>query len=163
MFKLGILTISTSGYRGTREDVSGKTIEELLPVPEYEVLRYEIVPDDRDMIEDRLRLWSDRDHLDIIVTTGGTGLGPRDVTPEACLSVVDRQVYGLSETMRAQTITNTPFAMLSRSVSGIRGSTLIITLPGSPRAVEECLRIIIPVIPHALEILSGESSGHNKQ
>lgn len=163
MFKLGILTISTSGYRGTREDVSGKIIEELLPVPEYQVLRYEIVPDDRDMIEDRLRLWSDQDRLDIIITTGGTGLGPRDITPEACLSVIDRQVYGLSEAMRAQTITNTPFAMLSRSVSGIRGGTLIITLPGSPRAVEECLRVIIPVIPHALEILSGESDGHTKK
>ena len=160
MFSLGVLTVSTSGYQGQREDTSGKTIQDLLAPPGYRVLHYEVVPDDRLVIEDRLMVWADGDGLDLIVSTGGTGLGPRDVTPEACLAVIDRQVPGLAEAMRYQTLKNTLMAMLSRSVAGVRGRTLIVTLPGSPRAVRECLEVIMPVLPHALELLRGEARGH---
>ena len=160
MFSLGILTVSTSGFRGQREDTSGKVIQEILSRKGYEVRFYEVVSDEREMIEERLKSWADQESLDLIVSTGGTGLGPRDVTPEACLAVIDRQVPGLAEAMRAQTLKNTPMAMLSRSVAGIRGRTLIITLPGSPEAVRECLEVITPVLPHALELLQGEARGH---
>jgi molybdenum cofactor synthesis domain-containing protein len=157
MYRLAILTISTSGYHGQREDTSGQAIREILAPPDYDVTRYEVVPDDRDMIAERLVQWAEDSDVDLVVTTGGTGLGPHDITPEACLSVFDREVPGLAETMRAQTLQFTPMAMLSRSVAGIRGSTLIISLPGSPRGVRECLDVVTPVLSHALELLNRES------
>ncbi len=160
MFKLAILTVSTLGHLGQREDTSGKAIGEMLAPPLYECLRYEVVPDEAEAIAERLVRWADQDRVDLIVTTGGTGVAPRDVTPEACLSVMDRQVPGLAEAMRARTLEKTPMAMLSRSVAGIRGSTLIVTLPGSPRGVRECLEVIQPVLPHALELLREEALGH---
>ena len=157
MYRLAILTVSTSGYHGQREDTSGQAIREILAPPDYDVTRYEVVPDDRDMIAERLVQWAEASDVDLVVTTGGTGLGPHDITPEACLSVFDREVPGLAETMRAQTLQFTPMAMLSRSVAGIRGSTLIISLPGSPRGVRECLDVVTPVLGHALELLNRES------
>ena len=157
MFRLAVLTVSTSGSQGQREDTSGQAIQEVLGPAEYEVARYEVVPDDREMIANRLADWADASDVDLIVTTGGTGLGPRDVTPEACLSVIDKEVPGLAETMRAKTLQFTPMAMLSRSVAGIRGNTLIITLPGSPRGVRECLDVVTPVLAHALELLRSET------
>jgi molybdenum cofactor synthesis domain-containing protein len=157
MFRLAILTISTSGSQGQREDTSGQAIREALPPPDYEVVHYEIVPDSREVISGRMAEWADSAEVDLIVSTGGTGLGRYDVTPEACLSVIDREVPGLAETMRAETLKFTPMAMLSRSVAGIRGHTLIITLPGSPRGVSECLDVVKPVLPHALELLQRES------
>ena len=160
MFNLGILTVSTSGYHGKREDTSGETIRELLAPPLYRVKRYEIVPDDDEVIQDRFRRWADDDGLDLVISTGGTGLSPRDVTPEACLAVIQREVPGLAEAIRAQTLKKTPMAMLSRSVAGIRGDTLIVTLPGSPKAVRECLEVVVPVLPHALEILKDRAEGH---
>jgi molybdenum cofactor synthesis domain-containing protein len=160
MFKLGVLTISTSGFHGQREDTSGNAIREVLAPPEYECLRYEVVSDEKEMIADRLRKWSDEDGVDLVVTTGGTGVAPRDVTPEACLSVIEKEVPGLAEAMRSRTLEKTPSAMLSRSVAGIRGRTLIITLPGSPRGVRECLEVVLPVLPHALELLKDQARGH---
>ncbi len=160
MFNLGILTVSTSGYHGKREDTSGEAIRELLAAPRYQVQRYEIVPDDVEVIQDRFKSWADDDGLDLVISTGGTGLSPRDVTPEACLAVIQREVPGLAEAIRAQTLEKTPMAMLSRSVAGIRGDTLIVTLPGSSKDVRVCIEVIFPVLPHALEILKDRAEGH---
>lgn len=157
MFGLGILTVSTSGAHGLREDTSGQTIREMLEQQGYQVVRYEVVSDEKDVIADRLSQWADSADVDLIITTGGTGLGHHDVTPEACLSVIDKEVPGLAEAMRANTLQLTPMAMLSRSVAGIRGHTLIITLPGSPKGVRECLDVVNPVLPHALELLKTET------
>lgn len=157
MFGLAVLTVSTSGHQGAREDASGQAIKEMLEGDTFQTVRYEIVPDDRDTIAARMSTWADEPGIDLIVSTGGTGLGKHDVTPEACLSVLDKEVPGLAEAMRAKTLEFTPMAMLSRSVAGIRGSTLIITLPGSPKGVRECLDVVMPVLGHALELLHRES------
>ena len=157
MFGLAILTVSTSGSQGQREDTSGQAIREVLEPQGYQVVRYEVVSDDRDMIASQLSQWADASDVDLIVTTGGTGLGPRDVTPEACLSIIDKEVPGLAEAMRADTRQFTSMAMLSRSVAGIRGNTLIITLPGSTKGVRECLDVVSPVLPHAIELLKSET------
>ena len=122
MFTLGILTVSTSGHQGKREDASGMAIRRILSSPLYEEERYEVIADVQEVIEDRFRVWADRDGLDLIISTGGTGLSPNDVTPEACLAVIDREVPGMAETMRAQTLSKTPMAMLSRSVAGAQGA-----------------------------------------
>jgi len=160
MFTLAVLTVSTSGFHGQREDTSGRVIQNVLGPPVYRLMHYEVVPDELELIADRLRRWADDDHVDLIVTTGGTGLAPTDVTPEACLSVIEREVPGFAEAMRSKTIEKTPMAMLSRSVAGIRGSTLMVTLPGNPRGVSECLDVIISVLPHALELLNDQATGH---
>ena len=157
MHRLAILTISTSGSQGQRVDAGGPAIREKLPPPDYEEVRYEIVSDDADTITDRIREWADSGEVDLIVTTGGTGMSRQDVTPEAARAAMDREVPGMAEAMRAETLKFTPMAMISRSVVGIRGYTLIITLPGSPRGVGECLDVVLPVIPHALELLQRES------
>ncbi len=158
MFGLAVLTISTSGHQGLRrEDTSGQAIKDALGSQGYKVVRYEVVPDDRQIIAGRLVEWSDDSDVDLIVSTGGTGLGPYDVTPEACLDVFDKQVPGLAEAMRADTLKFTKMAMISRSVAGIRGRTLIIALPGSTKGVQECLDVVSPVLYHALEILTSES------
>ena len=162
MIQTGILTISTSGAAGEREDASGELLQSMLTTPPLEATIAErtIVPDDRGSIESILRHWADDRHLHLIVTTGGTGLSPTDITPEATLTVVDRLVPGLVEAMRAQTFSATPMAMLSRAVAGCRGTTLIVNLPGSPRGVRECLSIIAPVLPHAVDILTRRVTDH---
>ncbi len=157
LFTVGILTISDKGSRGEREDRSGATIREILSGMDVRIVKYDIVPDEKEIIVDKLTRWADEDKLDVVVTTGGTGLTPRDVTPEATLAVVDRVVPGFAEAMRAESLRKTPMAMLSRAVAGTRGKCLIINLPGSPKAVRECLQVILPALPHAVETLRGES------
>ena len=160
MFRLGILTISDKGSRGERQDVSGQAIRDSLSLVDGYVVKYEVVPDERDIIASKLTSWADEGSMDIILTTGGTGLSQRDVTPEATMSIVDRVVPGFTEAMRAKTYSLTPMAMLSRAVAGIRGKCIIINLPGSPEAVRQCLGVILPVIPHAVEIIQGEVTEH---
>jgi molybdenum cofactor synthesis domain-containing protein len=162
MATVGILTISTKGAAGEREDASGEVIDELVTAPPLNATIAEraIVADDRVAIEQTLRRWADELRLDLILTTGGTGLSPTDVTPEATLAVLDRQAPGIVEAMRRETLANTPFAMLSRAVAGTRGATLIINLPGSPKGVRECLEVVMPVLPHAIELVSGRRTEH---
>lgn len=157
MFTLGILTISDKGWRGEREDESGVAVREILTGLDARVVKYDIVPDEKDVISQRLREWVDELGIDLIVTTGGTGLSPRDVTPEATLAVVQRIAPGFAEAMRAESLKKTPTAILSRGVAGIRGASLIINLPGSPKAVRQCLEVILPALPHAMEVLKGEA------
>jgi len=160
VLNFGILTISDKGWLGQRHDGSGKVIRERLSSLDSNIVRYEVIPDERDVITGKLTEWADEGNVDVILTTGGTGLGPRDVTPEATLAVVDKVVPGLDEAMRAETFSKTPFALLSRAVAGIRERCLIINLPGSPKAVRECLEVVLPVIPHAVEIIKGEVTEH---
>ncbi|HEY7778881.1 MAG TPA: MogA/MoaB family molybdenum cofactor biosynthesis protein [Ktedonobacterales bacterium] len=162
MVTTGILTISTTGAAGERADTSGDAIRELVTAPPLEasVAEYAIVPDDRATIEATLRHWADDLRLNLILTTGGTGLSPTDATPEATLAVVDRLVPGMAEAMRAESLRHTPFGMLSRAVAGARGATLIINLPGSPKGVRECLAVLLPALPHAVAILTGGPAGH---
>jgi len=161
MFNLGVLTISDKGWRGKRYDESGKVIKDSPFVLDNNVLKYEVIPDEMDVIANKITEWADEGKVDIILTTGGTGLGPRDVTPEATLSIVDRIVPGFTEAMRIKAFDAAPFAILSRAIAGARGKCLIINLPGSPKAVRECLEIISPALSHALEILTGKVTEHN--
>jgi molybdopterin adenylyltransferase len=156
MFTIGVLTISDSGAAGAREDTSGETIRAMVTaqMSGAAIEAGAIIPDERELIEGTLREWSDEKRLNLILTTGGTGLAPRDVTPEATLAVIEREAPGIAEAMRAVSLQHTPFGMLSRSVAGTRGRTLIINLPGSPKAVKECLDCILPVLPHALNLLT---------
>ena len=156
MFNLGILTISDKGWQGQRYDESGKVIRDSLSLLDSRVVKYEVIPDEANVIASKLAEWADEGGVDIILTTGGTGLSQRDVTPEATLSIVDKVVPGFAEAMRAKTFSMTPFAILSRAVAGVRKKCLIINLPGSPKGVRECLEVILPAIPHALEIIKGE-------
>ena len=160
MFSFGILTISDKGWRHERRDDSGTAIRDRLLLLDSHMVTYEVVPDEVDIISGKLAEWADASNVDVILTTGGTGLGPRDVTPEATMKVVDRVVPGLAEAMRAGTFHKTPFAILSRAVAGVRGKCLIINLPGSPKAVQECLEVILPAIPHAVQIITGEITEH---
>ena len=160
MFNSGVLTVSDKGWGGQRYDESGEVIKNILSVPGGNVVEYEVVPDEVDIIAARLAEWADGGSVDVIITTGGTGVTPRDVTPEATLSVVDRVVPGLTEVMRAETFKVTPSAALSRAVAGVRGKCLIVNLPGSPKAVRECLDVILPVIPHAIDMVKGERTEH---
>ncbi|OYD06742.1 MogA/MoaB family molybdenum cofactor biosynthesis protein [Paludifilum halophilum] len=161
MWRIGILTASDKGARGEREDRSGQAIREFLSPIGGQVVCYEVVSDDPARIRDALIRFSDREKVDLILTTGGTGLAPRDVTPEATRAVIRREVPGIAEAMRLASLEKTKFAMLSRGVAGIRGSTLIINLPGSPKAVRECLEAVSPVLSHALETLKGTFGDHD--
>ncbi len=153
--RIGILTMSDKGSRGERIDESGSLIKELI-TELGDVVVYEIVPDEKELIKKKLVEYSEK--VDLILTTGGTGLSPRDVTPEATMEVIDRFIPGIGEAMRYEGLKKTPRAMLSRAVAGVRGKTLIINLPGSPRAVRENLEIILSVIPHAIEKIQGDPS-----
>lgn len=156
-YRIGILTLSDKGACGEREDESGSLLAELVSGL-GQVVRYQVIADDLDKIIMMLKSWVDDLNLDLILTTGGTGLSPRDVTPQATEAVLEYQVTGMAEAMRAASMSKTPRAMLSRALVGVRQKTLIINLPGSPRAVRENFEVLLPVLPHALAKLKGDPS-----
>ncbi len=156
MITVAVLTLSDKGSKGEREDLSGPAMGEMLTLIGAEVKLYEILPDEKELIKKKLLDLSGK--VDLILTTGGTGLSPRDVTPEATKEVIDREVPGIAEAMRAEGLRKTSRAMLSRAVAGTRGKALIINLPGSPKAVRENLAVILDVIPHAVEKIKGDTS-----
>jgi molybdenum cofactor synthesis domain-containing protein len=161
--RFGILTVSDRSAAGERADLSGPRLAETVHAQGWQVVQSDLVADDRPVIETRLAAWSDSGLVDVILTTGGTGFSPRDVTPEATLAVVDRLAPGLAEAMRAASLQFTPHAMLSRAVAGIRGQTLIVNLPGSPKGALENFLIILPVLGHAVQLLvadPGSEAGH---
>ncbi len=160
---VAILTISDRSSRGARPDTSGSALVDEINSQSWHVSHTRICPDERDQISQILIDWSDETEVDVILTTGGTGFSPRDVTPEATIAVIDRQAPGIAEAMRAASLQITPHAMLSRSVAGMRGSKLIINLPGSPKGAVENLRVVIPVLAHAVELLKNDphsEAGH---
>lgn len=155
MVTVGILTMSDKGFRGEREDLSGAEIERMVRELPSEVKAYEVIPDEVSVIKAKLIEYADVLKLDLILTTGGTGVTPRDVTPEATREVIERELPGMSEAMRAESLKKTPNAMISRAVCGIRGLSLIINLPGSPRAVRENLAVVMPALNHTIEKIKG--------
>jgi len=159
--KVSILTVSDRSASGERDDVSGPVLEELVAGQGWQLSSYDIIPDETEQIEKRLLDLVDADGVDLVLTTGGTGFGPRDVTPEATMQIIEREAPGFAEVMRLESVKKTPHGMLSRGVSGIRGATLIVNLPGSPKAVRECFAAIAPALPHAVQLLHGDTdSGH---
>lgn len=154
-FRIGVLTLSDKGARGEREDISGQVVRELV-AGLGEVSNYQVIPDDVETIVETLVQWADEDHLDLIVTTGGTGLSPRDVTPAATARVIDWEIPGMAEAMRAASMQKTPHAMLSRAMVGVRGKSMIINLPGSPKGVRENLEVVLPALSHGLRKLKGD-------
>lgn len=157
MKRVAIITSSDTGYRGEREDLSGPAIREIVEKNGYGVVSMDILPDDRQMLSERMKEIADSNAAELILTTGGTGFSPRDIMPEATEDIVDRRVPGIPEAMRAYSMTITKRAMLSRATAGIRKKTLIINLPGSPKAVKESLEYIIDALGHGIEIMTGEA------
>jgi molybdenum cofactor synthesis domain-containing protein len=163
VIRFGILTISDRSASGERPDASGPVLEQVVAGRGWTVTRRQILPDDVDQVSDLLADWSDSGEVDVILTTGGTGFSPRDITPEATLLVIDKLAPGMAEAMRAASLQVTAHAMLSRAVVGIRGQTLIANLPGSPKGARENLQVILPAIPHAVQVLRGDpgvETGH---
>jgi molybdopterin adenylyltransferase len=156
-FHIGVLTLSDKGSQGQRVDESGPVVEDLL-APVGEVIQVAILPDDVELIVALLTAWTDEEGLDLIVTTGGTGLSPRDVTPQATLQAIDYEIPGMAEAMRMQSQKKTPHAMMSRAIVGVRKQTMIVNLPGSPKAARENLETLLPALPHALAKLAGDPS-----
>jgi molybdenum cofactor synthesis domain-containing protein len=158
MIRTAIITLSDKGAKGEREDESGRAIREMVAVIGSDVRHYAVLPDERQLITAELSRLADSGEIDLILTTGGTGVAPRDVTPEATREVLDRELPGMAEAMRAESLRKTPHAMISRAVAGIRKQTLIVNLPGSPRAVRENLAVILPALQHAIEKIKGDPS-----
>lgn len=159
MVRYAVLTSSDMGAAGKRQDTSGDTVVEMMSAAGHELVERTIVPDERPRIVEKLRQWSFGSDVEVVLTTGGTGLGPRDVTPEATADVVEYEVPGIAEAMRAASLQVTPMAMISRAKAGVRGRTLIINLPGSPGGVRDNLAVVLPVLEHAVEILRDRHSG----
>jgi molybdopterin adenylyltransferase len=162
LIRAGVVTVSDKGHAGERQDVSGPLLADLLRKIGVEVVRRVIVPDERSEIERVLIEMADEARLDLIVTTGGSGLTPRDVTPEATLAVIEREAPGLAEVLRFEGYRKTPLAVLSRGVAGVRGRTLIVNLPGSPKAVREGMETLAPILPHAVKMVRGVDTEHGK-
>jgi len=158
MIEAGVLTISDKGFRGERKDMAGPLLAEMLTDAGYKVVKQGVVPDKREVIAERLRGWIDEGGLRLVVTTGGTGVSPTDVTPEAMREVISYQIPGMAEAMRASSLAKTPHAMLSRAMAGVRGISLIINVPGSPQAAKENLRVVLPALEHALAKIAGDTS-----
>ena len=158
--RVAVITLSDSGYAGKRADLSGPAIQEMVEERGWTVVQTTLLPDRREMLERELRRLCDGGLADLILTTGGTGFSPTDVTPEATMAVVERPTPGIPEAMRYYSLQITPRAMLSRAAAGIRGRTLIVNLPGSPKAVRECLQAILPALDHGLEILKGTGGNY---
>jgi molybdopterin adenylyltransferase len=156
IIRFGILTLSDRSSRGERADASGPALADLVRAQSWSVAEQAILPDDESAIKSMLREWADSGNFDVILTTGGTGFSPRDVTPEATRAVIERDAPGLAEVMRAESLKKTPHAMLSRAVAGIRRRTLVVNLPGSPKGATENLQTIIPVLPHAIQLLQDD-------
>lgn len=156
-FTIGVLTLSDKGARGEREDLSGQIAREMV-ASLGEVVRSLVIPDDLETIVDTLVDWVDREKIDLILTTGGTGLTPRDVTPDATTRVIEKEIPGMAEAMRAASLQKTPHAMLSRALAGVRRQSLILNLPGSPKGVRENLEVVLPALEHALLKLKGDPS-----
>jgi molybdenum cofactor synthesis domain-containing protein len=154
--RAAIITLSDKGACGEREDESGQVIRHLIEGIGASVGHYEVLPDEKQRIIETLKRLSDSGTIDLIITTGGTGVSVRDVTPEATLAVIDRELPGMAEAMRAESLKKTPHAMISRAVAGIRGQTLIVNLPGSPKAVRENLAVILPALPHVIDKIKGD-------
>jgi molybdopterin adenylyltransferase len=154
--RFGILTVSDRSVRGERADASGPALAELIRAQGWSIVRQAILPDDESAIRAALTEWADGGEVDVILTSGGTGFAPRDVTPEATRAVSQREAPGLAETMRADSLKKTPHAMLSRAVAGIRGRTLIVNLPGSPKGAIENLQTVLSVLPHAVQLLTDD-------
>jgi len=158
VIKVGILTLSDKGSKGEREDLSGKALKDFSEVEGWKVIKYEIIPDEKEQIVEILKIWVDKEKLDFIITTGGTGVYPRDVTPEATKEVIEKEIPGIPEYIRYISYPLTPMAALTRGVAGIRKKTLIINLPGSPKAIKEIFPKLIPIIKHAIEKIKGDPS-----
>ncbi|HPH56047.1 MAG TPA: molybdopterin adenylyltransferase [Smithella sp.] len=158
MISAGIITVSDKGSQGQRDDLSGPAIAEMLAGAAIEIRHTIIIPDEKDQIRKTIIDCSDVKQLDLILTTGGTGVSPRDVTPDATLDVIDKQIPGMAEAMRHESMRVTPHAMISRAVAGIRGKSLILNLPGSPKSVRENLAVVLPALKHAIEKIKGDDS-----
>ena len=156
MMRVGVITTSDKGYRGEREDTSGDVIREMVGGLGAEVAFSTVVPDEQEEIKQALIQAADEMGLDLIMTTGGTGVSPRDVTPDATREVIEREIPGFAEAMRMEGLQKTPHAMISRAVCGVRGNTLIVNLPGSPKAVREGLQVILPAISHTIAKIQGD-------
>lgn len=156
MYKAAVLTMSDRCSRGERQDESGKVIQELLKKIPVEVVKYEIIPDELELVKKKLIEYADELKIDLVLTDGGTGFGPRDVTPEATRAVIDKEVPGIPEVMRMESLKYSRRAMLSRAAAGIRGKTLIVNFPGSPKAVKESLDTVLDTLAHALDMIAGK-------
>jgi len=156
--RAGVLTVSDKGHAGQRPDASGPAVRAILEEVGATVEQYEVIPDDLDLIAAKLKDYADRLQLDLIITTGGTGVSPRDVTPDATRQVLDREIPGFAEAMRMASLKVTPHAMISRAMAGVRSRTLIVNLPGSPKGASENLRSVLPAIPHAIAKIKGDPS-----
>ncbi|TFG90453.1 MAG: MogA/MoaB family molybdenum cofactor biosynthesis protein [Syntrophobacterales bacterium] len=154
----GVITLSDKGFRGEREDISGREIIRMLADLDIRVDDYEIVPDEKEIIKGKIIEYTDIKNLDLVVTTGGTGVSPRDVTPDATLEVIEKELPGMAEAMRRESMKKTPHAMISRAVAGIRGQSLIINLPGSPKGARENLAVVLPALKHTIEKIKGDMS-----
>ncbi len=159
---VGIITVSDKSSRGERPDEGGPVIREMVLAAGAAVGSYVVVPDERDEIARQIRAMADDRGFDLVLTTGGTGLSPRDVTPQATLAVLDYEVPGIAEAMRLASLQKTPAAMISRAVAGVRGRTLVVNLPGSPKGARECLEAILPALPHAVAVLRGDVGDHTR-